>query len=55
MEKAKKMKDLGAQDYLNFVCVETTNAGTDLITLVPNQQHKLRMNVSVEDLTDCNN
>ena len=52
MEKAKRMKDLGNQDCLNFVCVETTNAGTDLITLFPNQQHKLRMNVSVEYLTD---
>jgi glucose-6-phosphate 1-epimerase len=48
IEKARQMKDLGDQDYAKFVCVETTNAGTDLITLAPGEQHKLELNVTVE-------
>ena len=44
------MKDLGDQDYAEFVCVETTNAGTDLITLAPDEQHTLELNITVESL-----
>ena len=44
------MKDLGDQDYLNFVCVETTNAGEDIISISPGKQHKLEMRVEIEAL-----
>jgi len=49
MDGAKKMKDLGDLDYLNFVCVETTNAGEDRIKLAPDKQHKLELNVIVKN------
>ncbi len=47
-QKARQMKDLGDHDYTKFVCVETTNAGDDLITLAPGERHKLELRVSVE-------
>lgn len=48
IEKSHQMKDLGDQDYLNLVCVETTNAGKDIITISPGKQHNLEMKVAVE-------
>ncbi|MGB2692009.1 MAG: D-hexose-6-phosphate mutarotase [Thermodesulfobacteriota bacterium] len=48
IEKSHQMKDLGGQDYTKFVCVETTNAGEDVITISPGKQHKLKMRVAVE-------
>ena len=44
------MKDLGDQDYAEFVCVETTNSGEDLIILAPDEQHTLELNITVESL-----
>ena len=49
-EKARQMNDLGDEDYTGFVCVETANAGDDLITISPNKNHKLSMNVSVSGI-----
>jgi glucose-6-phosphate 1-epimerase len=46
--KAHQMKDLGDQDYKRFVCVETTNAGEDLITVAPGSEHILRVNIGIE-------
>ena len=48
-EKARAMKDLGDDDYTNFVCVETTNAGADLIAISPGEKHTLGLNISSED------
>mgnify|MGYP000465836359 CR=1 FL=1 len=48
--KSHQMKDLGDQDYTKFVCVETANAGMDIITISPGNQHKLEMKVAVEAL-----
>lgn len=49
-EKAKAMKDLGDSDYTKFVCVETTNAGSDIITISPGEKHILALNILVENL-----
>lgn len=49
-EKARAMKDLGGEEYKNFVCVETANAGEDTVTILPGEDHKLRMNIRVESL-----
>ena len=49
IDKAREMKDLGNEDYTKFVCVETTNAGTDIITLAPGGKHKLGLNVSIKN------
>jgi glucose-6-phosphate 1-epimerase len=48
LAKARQMKDLGDQDYKRFVCVETTNAGENLITVVPGSEHTLRAKISIE-------
>lgn len=48
IEKSHQMKDLRDQNYLNFVCVETTNAGEDIITISPGKYHRLEMRVAVE-------
>jgi glucose-6-phosphate 1-epimerase len=48
IHKAHQMKDLGDQDYKSFVCVETTNAGEDLVTLAPGSGHILRANIRIE-------
>ena len=45
-EKAKGMKDLGNDDYNKFVCVESTNAGDDIITIAPGGKHVLGLNIS---------
>jgi D-hexose-6-phosphate mutarotase len=50
IEKASQMKDLGDQDYTKFICVETTNAGTDLIALAPGEQHRLELDITVHNL-----
>lgn len=47
-EKARSMSDLGDDDYLRFVCVETTNAGDDIIHIPPGGEHRLGLNVTVE-------
>ena len=47
-EKARGMKDLGGQEYMNFFCVETANAGDDTVTILPGEEHRLQMNVRVD-------
>ena len=49
-EKARAMKDLGGEEYKNFVCVETANAAEDTVTILPGEDHKLRMNIRVESM-----
>ena len=40
-EIAAEMGDLGDTDYLRLLCVETTNAGLDIVTIAPGDQYKL--------------
>lgn len=47
---SQEMKDLGGGEYRNFVCVETTNAGVDTITIPRGDEHILRMNARAESL-----
>ncbi len=49
-EKARAMKDLGDEDYRRFVCVETTNAAADMITIAPGDKHILGLRISVENI-----
>ena len=48
--KAKRMKDFGNDEYLHMVCVETTNAHTDFVTVPANQKHSLQTTISVESI-----
>jgi D-hexose-6-phosphate mutarotase len=50
IEKSKRLSDMPAQGYLGMVCVETTNAGGDVVTLKPRDTHRLTTVLSVEPL-----
>jgi glucose-6-phosphate 1-epimerase len=41
-EKAKGFADFGDDEYLTMVCVETANAGTDVATVPPGGEHRLK-------------
>lgn len=41
------MADLEADDYLRFICVETTNAGPDVVTIPGGYRHELGVEISV--------
>jgi glucose-6-phosphate 1-epimerase len=47
-EREKAISDMTAGDYLGMVCVETTNAGPDQITLPAGEQHTLSASISVQ-------
>ena len=49
-EKAAGMSDLPDDGYLNFVCVETANAGADIINLAPGEEHRLGTIIQVNRL-----
>ncbi|CAA7625280.1 D-hexose-6-phosphate mutarotase [Magnetospirillum sp. UT-4] len=38
---ARSMADLGDDDYLRLICVETTNAADDTVTVAPGAEHRL--------------
>jgi glucose-6-phosphate 1-epimerase len=48
LEKAQKMGDLGENGYRKMLCVESTNADTDVVTIAPSQEHHLWVRYSVE-------
>lgn len=50
VDKSKRLSDMPAEGYLGMVCVETTNAGGDVITLKPSDTHRLSTILSVEAL-----
>ena len=47
-EIAAEMGDLGDTDYLRMLCVETTNAGPDIVTIAPGDPYKLSAVYRVE-------
>ncbi|MGK0186000.1 MAG: glucose-6-phosphate 1-epimerase [Verrucomicrobiales bacterium] len=46
IEKAKRMADFGDQEYLEMVCVETSNADSDAVTISPGESHTLTADLS---------
>ena len=52
IEKSKRLPDLPDDAYPEFVCVETCNAGEDIITLQPGGSHLLFARVCVRSLTE---
>jgi hypothetical protein len=47
IDKAKKMKDFGDDEYKTMVCLETTNADTDVISLAPGNTHTLESTIGL--------
>lgn len=47
IEKGERLGDLGAEGYRRMVCVETCNAGPDIVTLAPGERHTLMQDISV--------
>lgn len=45
---AQGMADLGDKDYKRMICVETCNAGPDIVKLAPGEEHTLAANISIE-------
>jgi D-hexose-6-phosphate mutarotase len=41
------MADFGDEEYQRMVCVETTNAADDVITVLPAVEHRLRAVISL--------
>lgn len=50
IEKAERMADMGENGYLDMVCVESTNAADDLVTIAPGGEHRLGVSYQVEPL-----
>jgi D-hexose-6-phosphate mutarotase len=48
IDKAAKLGDLGEDGYRRMLCVETTNAADDAVTLAPGASHTLGTVISVE-------
>ncbi len=49
-KKSREMKDLGEEEYKNFVCIETANVDEDTVTILPGEEHRVRMNVRIESI-----
>ncbi len=47
-ETARAMADLGDEDYREMLCVETTNAGPDTVTVAPGGEHTLMARYTLE-------
>jgi len=41
IEKSKHMRDMTPDGYKTMLCLETANAGDDIVTIHPNQSHKI--------------
>lgn len=50
IDKAEKMGDLGEDGYLKMLCVESTNADADVVSIAPGGEHRLSVRYSVEAL-----
>ena len=48
IEKGKKLGDLGENGYRKMLCVESTNAANDLVTIAPKKEHHLWVRYTVE-------
>ncbi len=49
-QKAARMGDFGPEGYLNMVCVESTNAADDVVSVPAGGEHRLWVRYSVEPL-----
>jgi glucose-6-phosphate 1-epimerase len=50
IEKSRRMPDFGDEEYHGMLCVETANAGKDVIALEPGESHSLCATITAERL-----
>lgn len=50
IDKAKRMSDFGDEEYKTMLCIETANAGPDVITLNPGGEHVLGTSIQAVTL-----
>jgi D-hexose-6-phosphate mutarotase len=48
VEKARELRDIADDEYVEMVCVETANAADDQIVLMPGAEHRLAARIVVE-------
>jgi D-hexose-6-phosphate mutarotase len=48
VDKARQLADFGDEEYRQMVCIETANAGDDVITIAPGGAHTLGTTIRVE-------
>lgn len=46
--KGRAMSDLGEDEWLRMLCIETANAADDRVTLAPGARHEMRATIRVE-------
>lgn len=51
VDKARAMQDFGDVEYKSMVCLETTNADTDVVSLAPGSTHVLEATIRLDSLT----
>ncbi|WP_019529510.1 D-hexose-6-phosphate mutarotase [Dasania marina] len=50
MNKAKQLNHFAADDYRRMLCIETANAGEDIVTLAPQQSRQLSLCIQPQPL-----
>jgi glucose-6-phosphate 1-epimerase len=50
VEKSKAMSDFGDEEYINMVCIETTNAAADTRELAVGQSHTMQVKIHPADI-----
>ena len=50
IEKSQRMTDFGDEEYHGMVCVETTNAADDVVTVPARGSHRLQTSITVEPI-----
>lgn len=50
IEKSKRLADLPDEAYPEFLCIEAANAGEDVVTVQPGQEHLLTQRIEVRKL-----
>jgi D-hexose-6-phosphate mutarotase len=49
VEKAKALSDFGDAEWMQMVCIETSNVSNSAVELAPGQQHRMKAIVRVVD------
>jgi glucose-6-phosphate 1-epimerase len=49
VQKARALSDLGDEEWMQMICIETSNVSDFAVDLAPGQQHKMKALVRVAD------